>query len=588
MSSLIEAALGLTFMAVEGVALAGYYTVRGLVGLGSLTARGVRNGIDAIGRSIETHKEERNKRIQEERDIQIKNGLRIDKNMDEMWLQTMNEINESNTNAIKLADVRISQLKAENEQRHNQMQQAMDTRLSGLRTETYQQLNIMRKQQNDALKHLENQVYDDMSRMQEGLDNRISNLADTVQGIADNVNERIDILASDMQAMEHGLNQRIDAVNRNVGAVANGLNRLTSYVNEMEQRIDRRFDQQQQALQDVRNRVGAIEQRMADNDRMGIERRRIALVWWEELQRMEPDRFVRDENVIMRAADVQREIDALRRMNDNDIALSAAAHQAIVSVQNIEVAYTKERLKYEQKLELTRTMFDALMQTVHQLRVIKLTNDEGKACEVETDFWSRGAYGELQEHLKELQAKLDNHPDANQVDEIQREIAQDEAALHDIRTNALLRVNLSQARMQAIADIIGTMEDRQWEVVEKGGEESIGYMGSDNHDEDQREGAFVVMRNSVGEEVTILVEADEERGGVRLTKNITGNVERTDQENMRLSNDIDQCVEEAGYSVGESRCVSHNHIPEMETAEDLRRKGAKTIMREQRKAKVND
>lgn len=588
MSSLIEAALGLTFMAVEGVALAGYYTVRGLVGLGNLTAQGVRNGIDAIGDSIERHKEERNKRIQKEKDIQKKNGLRIDKNMDEMWLQTMNEINESNTNAIKLADVRISRLKTENEQRHKQMQQAMDSKLSGLRTETYQQLNLMRKQQNDALKRLEDNVYDDMSRMQEGLDSRISNLADTVQGIADNMNERIDILASDMQAMEKGLNQRIDAVNRNVGAVANGLNRLTSYVNEMEQRIDMRFDQQQQALQDVRNRVGAIEQRMADNDRKGIERRKIALAWWEELQKMEPARFVKDEHIRAQADDVKREIDALSMMGDNDMSLSAVAHNAIVSVQNLEVAYTKERLKYEQKLELTRTMFDALMQTVHRLRVIKFTDDDGKACEVETEFWSRGAYGELQNHLEELQARLDSHPDANQVDEIQREIAQDEAALHDIRTNALLRVNLSQARMQAIADIIGTMEDRQWEVVAKGGDESIGYVGSDKHDEDQREGAFVVMRNSEGEEVTILVEADEERGGVRLTKNITGNVERTDQENMRLSNDIDQCVEEAGYSVGESRCVSHNHIPEMETAENLRRMGAKTNMREQRKANVND
>lgn len=587
MSSLIEAALGLTFLAVEGVALAGYYTVRGLVGLGNLTARGVRNGIDAIGDSIERHKEERNKRIQEEKDIQMQNGLRIDKNMDEMWLQTMNEINESNNNAVRLADVRISQLKAENEQRHRQMQQAMDSKLSGLRTETYQQLNIMREQQNDALKHLENQVYDDMSLMQEGLDNRISNLADTVQGIADNMNERIDILASDMQAMEQGLNQRIDAVNRNVGAVANGLNRLTSYVNEMEQRIDSRFDQQQQALQDVRNRVGAIEQRMEDNDRMGIERRRIALVWWEELQNMEPARFVKDDNVRARADDVQREIDALRLMMDDDMSLSAAAHHAIVSVQNIEVAYTKEKLKYEQKLELTRTMFDALMQTVHRLRVIKLTNDEGEACEVETEFWSRGAYGELKNHLIELQAILDNHPDANQVDEIQREIAQDEAALHDIRTNALLRVNLSQARMHAIFDIIGKMEDRQWEVVKIGDEESTGYMGSNNHAEDQREGAFVVMRNSVGEEVTILVEADEERGGVRLTKNITGNVERTDQENMALSDSIDQCVEEAGYSVGGSRCVSHNSISEMEKAETLSSQGAKAVIQNKRKTNTN-
>lgn len=488
--------------------------------------------------AINRLREERNRQIQQSQSRAEQNTQRLKKQMEDMQLQMTTQINSAVTRATEQSNRRVEELKRDSQRRFEQIENNVNSSIRNLR-----------EQQNRTIRDMERRVYDSMSQMHEQLETRIDDMVQDIVDIQNNLNTT---------------NQRIDVAERSI-------DRLANYVVEMEQRIDHQFEQQQQQITSIASQLVAITKR-------GEERANIAIEWMKEVEKNNQlDRFVPEET-----ASVRRRLQSLIQLQASGAELASAANETIIASQELEIKCTQERLKYEQKEEMTRTMLEAVLETVNKNREIEISDDYGNPVKVENNFWSRGRYNMLLEKLKELQQEIlvHGHTDmtVERLGEIQKEITKSETEIKEITAQSVQRVTLSQARMQAVYDIVGTMEEQHWQVIEENGEEEIDYTGGDMVS-DFREGAFARLKNHMGEEVTVMVDPDGDQLKSTISFHFSGGID-TDEEKERKTDAVAEQLNQSGYELGVPRCAGHMPMPEMESAEAMKQQGASERIRE--------
>lgn len=515
-------------------------------------------------------------RIKEARNSSERNKARMEKQMAELKEHADKAAKRAAEEAKRRAEQRIAEAKSSMEAKIKKSEKEMVGRISDLREETQRNLKALRREQQKALKNLEDKVYDDMDNMHRQIDSRIDGLAHDMSVIQGDLLNRIATVQSNVDIT----NARLDATNEHIDMVEAGLLDLTDYVGEMEEQINQRFSEQEEEIQHIQGQVSQIQNKMAAIDSRGIERAKLALALMDEVERNNDlNRFVPQD-----AQRVRRQMQALASIGAEGAELSAAANAAILAAQELEIDCTRERLKYEQKEELTRTMLEAVLETVNNLREIQLTEDDGETpVSIENNFWSRGRYNTLRDHLISLKEEINersrNDMTIERLDEIQREILNGEVEIREITTQSVARVNLSQARMQAVSDIIGVMEEQHWDVIENNGDEEIGYVGGEMP-EDYREGFFARLKNDLGEEVTVIIDpSDDDTNTLGFHFNSTERV-LTDEETERKAADVAEQIAQSGYQVGTPKCTSHFPMPEMDSAKSMTEKGAAARMRQ--------
>ena len=535
-------------------------------------------------------------RVKEARNSSERNKALMEKQMAELKEQADLAAKRAAEEAKRRADQRIAEAKGTMEAKMKKSEEEMAGRISNLREDTRRNLESLRKQQLKTLKNLEDKVYDDMDNMHRQIDTRIDGLAHDMSVIQGNLLNRIATVQSNIDET----NARLDATNEHINMVQAGLLDLTHYVGEMEEKINQRFSEQEKGIQQFQGQVAQIQNKMAAIDARGIERAKLALALMEEVERNNDlNRFVLQD-----AERVRRQMQALGSIGAEGAELSAAANEAILAAQDLEIDCTRERLKYEQKEELTRTMLEAVLETVNNLREIPITplsplidkngnlllDENGNPIldenpvHIENNFWSRGRYNTLRDHLKSLTKEINERSGTDmtieRLDEIQEEILKGEVEIREITSQSVARVNLSQARMQAISDIIGVMEEQHWTVIGKNeDQEEIGYMGGEMPS-DYREGAFARLQNDLGEEVTVIVDPyDDDKNSLGFHFSSTKK-ELTDEQTEQKVSEVADQIAQSGYQVGQPKCSTHAPMPEMESAERMSEKGAAQRIRQ--------
>ena len=227
--------------------------------------------------------------------------------MEDLQIQMTTKINTAVNHANELSNQRVEELKRESQRRYEQIEKNVNSNIRNLR-----------EQQNRTIRDMERRVYDSMSQMHEQLESRIDDMAQDMVDIQNNLN---------------ATNRRIDVAERSIG-------RLSNYVVEMEQRIDRQFEQQQQQIRSIASQLSAITKR-------GEERAKIAIEWMKEVEKNNQlNRFVSED-----ANQVRRRLQNLQQSHASGAELAALANEAIIAAQELEIKCNRERLKYEQKEE---------------------------------------------------------------------------------------------------------------------------------------------------------------------------------------------------------------------------------------------
>ena len=476
--------------------------------------------------AIRALREQRNRELQEARSESQRIRIRMERQMEEMRAQTLIQIQEAVSRATEESNRRMEEQKRERERQLEEIQRNVSSRIRDLR-----------EQQNRTIREMERHVQDSMNRMHEQIESNAKNIEVAIQGI----------------------------------------NRLSEHVGEMEQRIEGQFAQHQQQIDSIQDQLIAIEER-------GEERAKIAVEWMDAVEKSNHlERFVPDETSEVRRR--LRNLQQLQASGAKGAELAAAANEVIIAAQELEIKCNRERLKYEQKEEMTRTMLETVLEIVNMNREIELSDDDGNPVKVENNFWSRGRYNELHDRLEAMQQEIAEHGNTDmtieRLDEMQNEITQGEVEIKEITAQSVERVMLSEARMRIVEDIIGVMEQQHWQVISPTGkeeDEEIGYKGG-IEDSDMREGFFVRLKNNMGEEVTVMVDPDEKQQRNTIGFHFSGG-NATDQDKERNSAAVADQLRQSGYTLGVPQCASHNPIPEMESFEEMTRQGASERIRE--------
>lgn len=471
--------------------------------------------------AIQFLREKRNREIQEARSRAEQERRRAELLQSELQLIAAVQNRQAVATAAEQSNRRIEQQQNERQRRAEQV----DSNVSPA-------IRDMRQQQNRTINEMERNIQESMRQMHSQLETRLNTLETAVQGV----------------------------------------DRLTEAVGEIERRIERQFEQQQQQVNSIQSQLDAIASR-------GDERAKIAVEWMETVEKSNQlDRFVPEE-----AESVRRRLQNLQQSQASGAELAALANEVIIAGQELEIKCNRERLKYEQKEEMTRTMLETVLEIVNKNREIELSDDQGNPVKVENNFWSRGRYNALLEKLNALRQEIIDHGQTDmsidRLDQIQKEIVEAEGEIRDITAQSVQRVMLSQARMQAVYDIVDAMEDQHWQVIETNGEEEIDYKGGDMAS-DFREGAFARLRNSMGEEVTVMVDPDEEQRKNTIGFHFSGGRIDTDEENERKTAKVAEQLKQSGYELGVPKCAGHMPMPEMESAAEMTRQGASERIRE--------
>ena len=475
------------------------------------------NSVNEMQAAIRFLRDKRNRELQEAQTRAEQNRIRTQAQMEALQLQIAAQTREAVTQTNAQSKRRIEEQQRERQLRMEQVEQTISPSVRNLR-----------EQQNRTIQDMERQARESMNQMHTQMETRMNDIETAVQGI-------------------------------------------NHHVSDMQQRIDRQFEQQRQQISSIQDQLNALVSR-------GEERAKMAVEWMEAVEKSNQlDRFVPEE-----ADAVRRRLQSLQQSQASGAELAAAANEAIIAAQELEIKCNRERLKYEQKEEMTRTMLETVLEIVNQNREVELTDDEGNPVKVENNFWSKGRYNALRERLEALQQEIIDHRQTdlslNRLDEMQQEIMQAEEAIKDITAQSVQRVMLSQARMQAVYDIIDAMEDQHWQVIETNGVEEIDYKGGELVS-DFREGAFARLRNNMGEEVTVMVDPDEEQQKNTIGFHFSGK-EETDEEKERKTTAIAEQLKQSGYELGVPRCAGHMPMPEMESAEAMKQQGASERIRE--------
>lgn len=469
-------------------------------------------------------REQRNREIRRTTSRKEQNRKRMEKQMEDLQLQMAAQVNDA-----------IRRSNEQSNRRMDEQQQKNDRRLKELEKNVNSNIRKLREQQNNTIREMEKRVQESMKQM----------------------------------------HTQIEANARDIEAAVQGINHLSDYVGEMEKHIEGQFRQQQQQIKSIQDQLIAIGSR-------GEERAKIAIEWMEAVEKSNQlDRFVPED-----ASSVRRRLQNLKQSGSSGAELASLANEAIIAAQELEIKCNRERLKYEQKEEMTRTMLETVLEIVYQNREIELSDDEGNPVKVENNFWSKGRYNALSDKLEALRQEIEAHANTDlsmdRLDEMQREICDGEVEIREITAQSVQRVTLSQARMQTVYDIVGAMEEQHWQVIESNGEEEIDYKGGETSS-DFREGAFARLRNSMGEEVTVMVDPDEEQQKNTLGFHFSGSPD-TDEENERKTNAVAEQLRQSGYEIGVPKCAGHMPMPEMESVESMTQKGASERIRERERA----
>lgn len=439
-----------------------------------------------------------------------------------------------------------------------------------------------------------------------GLDNVQKQLRDTEaanRDRANKLNSRIDVANKRIDAANSRIdvaNKRIDAANSRIDAantridLVNELSRarfdsVRKSIAELADNTLRMFDRQQQQLNSQQGQldnhrqrldsltsaVNGILRRLSNDDQRRREAVDMAKAIYEAAFRRTPiDRFNPEE--------ASRIHDRMRRlMADPDS--PAATSLAIESIMNIEWAEEKalkEKIVYDAILAQAMESLDAVLQEVNTNRNVEvsLTGDPADAVAIETDFWNRGEFNQLEQRLREIRRELETEPTIDRIRELSDEMAACQVKSADMVGKAAERSILSENRVAITEDIVTALQQQGWQVERSPeGVDEVGYEGGEI-DNDWREGVFAYLRSLNGERIVIRITPSDNERDNDIAFHRIDNRSLTSAEFMRSLLTMKAQIERSGHKLGDFRAPEADGgdatLAEVTSSSRLSKKGA--------------
>lgn len=259
----------------------------------------------------------------------------------------------------------------------------------------------------------------------------------------------------------------------------------------------------------------------------------------------------------------------------------AILQQQLFELQTMEANVEMETRRFQALHSLVLASANALLNTMKANRenTYFLDADGAKSAKVEVDFWTYGAYSKLNEEAegiqKQLEAqKLNAHLDETVLKELLKRVNDIDKLQSDLMNLAIQRGNTSHIRAEMADLIVEALEQQAFEVVkDKDGEWARNYMGSSHQEKDQRAGYYLLLRNSTGTEISVVIEPDENLIKNELIMNTKSSQYCDENAASQRVEDLNDTLREAGLEVGKMTTPQRGHVEALYDANALKKKG---------------
>lgn len=421
-------------------------------------------------------------------------------------------------------------------------QQAIATQqhqLNSLRKSTREQLLKLDEQQRQNLNRLSNSIYNDMGRMQTQITKKVNEMT-----------------------------SQINTLGRNQQVLGQQLNFMAQGVQQMAANIDRHFEENEREISNIKTDIQSIHDRFAQEDQQANDAVSAAVALLQIVEkRTMLDRFAPGYE----AQDVRERVNRLAKSTNHGASLMAQAEEALTQIWQIERHAVQEKAKHDAMIELALTQVERILNVINSNRISQTQVEGGEPIEIENNFWSEGEYGRLTQEMQQLHEELNDrynrNLDKDRITQIMQRSVEIETRIIEISTESVAKAILSEARVETVEDIVNMMESKGWTV--KGGEDSpeLNYMGGEV-DNDWRKGVFAVLQNNLGEEITVIVDPDENGNNHLVLHKESDSIGLTDENLAKQMMSIRDEMKDLGYEIGASRNGVAS-IPQMGSADRL-------------------
>lgn len=387
----------------------------------------------------------------------------------------------------------------------NRLSSETDNKLSQLELRQRQAMQRQAEQLNNAIQQQGRDFTNKLREQDQRFDARLSNVETAIR--------------VDMRAQEQRLNENIRAVRTETLGL---INDLTNHVNREFHKQQGQINTLNQEMANTKQDIKNIRQELqAIYDKEAINQS-TANAWIDRCKQLIKE--CQQNTAINRFESVRlRQLE--NRLSTQELIGNAAPQAAMANALNV----MNEIWDLQENAQLKQAIFEmlytnslasakALLGMMHQNKnntFLKdsegkdILNDKGERLKIEIDYWMQGGYQNLEDKLRALQSELEtglNNPSFTQerVEQILQEIKGLEIEEREMVITAAMRGVASEERAFLCQDIIEELERNHFRIKSGGDGDENGYVGADF-----REGVFANLENSLGTDISIIVQPDE-------------------------------------------------------------------------------
>jgi len=404
----------------------------------------------------------------------------------------------------------------------------------------------------------------------------------------DKLRRSLDGVYGNMQTLDRNQRERLAKVAADIRSeISKETNNLRSEITQVDrklenlrQRVELRLDSQQSQISHISDAVADILEGI--NDRQKRRREAVELArgaYRSAFNAVDIDRFCPKE-----ADEIRRRVDILLSNPDDEATVSRSS-EAIFQIQLAAEEATRRKVIYDTLRNQTLENILSVLGEVHANRSVKVENpdDPNDVADLETNFWSRGEYSQIESRLSDLKKELDREPSTERIKEIITETGLLRKRAEDLVRNAARQAILSENRVAVTEDIITALINQGWQIERRSdGTDAVDYIGGET-DSDWREGVFAIVNSVHGDRISIVVEPDETGLENRLIFHRNDKRDLSEAEYMDTVRRICKQISQSGYKVDAPHAPADGgdvQIPELSNADSLSRKGASRAIKQ--------
>lgn len=378
-----------------------------------------------------------------------------------------------------------------------------------------------------------------------------------------------------IEAQGQTIQSEVDRIDRNIGVLANGLEQLNSNLLGLEHDVNRRFNEQDQRINAISGDVKKLFDLRQTDENTKILAVGRALAELEVIRERTPvDRFAPQE-IRDRVVQLERR---LRNIAGNSSSCTVSDANALFDEAIVmEKAAKREQARWLAKQHMALLTAKALLRKMQESMQLEINSiyDENQQEELQTDYWTHGAFGKLETEARQLEQRIEGKQlSINELEEVISRLQHIHQQADRLIIKAAELGILSENRVIVSNDILNVMIAQGWEL-----EDDPGFMGGET-DEDMREGTFAILKKrATGEELSILVVPEEQGDGVvnKIIFHRNDEILEAPTAFQTRMEQIKREIEKSGYklgALGEPQGGGNGKIPQLREGGRLRKAGA--------------